>query len=169
VQSRVPRLGALPSLEGSYGAITCPTGPSELWTTGIKKCLAALVTQLGSRISKVCSYVTEAPADVQVAIVRLCSAASTQLTTPEHSCSCDMTRQDSTTALTMFSTAVWQTTRPDVPTSLETSFTTLRHYDHRCCIRFQSPRGHLSGPGSPCNCSTLSYKRLGQTPLHRDE
>jgi hypothetical protein len=98
VQSRVPRLGTLPSLEGSYGAVTCFMGPGELWTTGIKKCLAALGTQLGSRISNACSYVTEAHADVQAVIVRLCSTASTQLTTPEHSCSYDMTRQDSRVA-----------------------------------------------------------------------
>jgi hypothetical protein len=44
VLSCVPRFRALPSWEGSSGAATCPTAPGGLWTTGIKKCLAALVT-----------------------------------------------------------------------------------------------------------------------------
>jgi hypothetical protein len=34
-------------------------------------------------------------------------------------------------------------------------------------IGFDLPRGHLSGFGTHCNCPTLSYKRLGQAPLHR--
>jgi hypothetical protein len=34
-------------------------------------------------------------------------------------------------------------------------------------IGFDLPRGHLSDLGIHCNCSTLSYKRLGQTPLHK--
>jgi hypothetical protein len=55
-----------------------------LWTTGIKKGLAALGTQLGSRISKAHSCVTEAPADVQAATVRPHSAALAQLITPGH-------------------------------------------------------------------------------------
>jgi hypothetical protein len=62
-----------------------------LWTTGIKKGLAALVTQLGSRVFKACSCVTEAPADVQDATVRPQSATSAQLTTPGHGYSSDMT------------------------------------------------------------------------------
>jgi hypothetical protein len=37
-----------------------PTPPSGLWTTGIKKDLAPLGTQLGSRVSKARSCVTEA-------------------------------------------------------------------------------------------------------------
>jgi hypothetical protein len=45
-------------------------------------------------------------------------------------------------------------------TSCKTSFVILNHYDSRCCIGSQSPRGHLSGPESHCNCPTLSYKRL---------
>jgi hypothetical protein len=105
--------------------------------------------------------------DVQAATVRLYSAASAQLTTPGHSYSGDMTRQDGTTALAMFSTTGWQATRPGVPTPLKTLFATSSHYDPRCCIGFQPPRGHLSGHGSQYNCLTLSYKRLGQAPLHR--
>jgi hypothetical protein len=38
----------------------CPTALDGLWTTGIKKDLATLDTQLGSRVSKARSYVTEA-------------------------------------------------------------------------------------------------------------
>jgi exo-beta-1,3-glucanase (GH17 family) len=51
-------------------------GPGELWTTGIKKCLAVLVMQLGSRIFKVHSCVTEAHADVQVTAVHPYNAVS---------------------------------------------------------------------------------------------
>jgi hypothetical protein len=75
----------------------CPTTPDGVWTTGIKKGLAALGTQLGSRVSKSRSCVTEAPADVHAATVHLYSAASAQLTTPAHGYSGDMTQQDSTT------------------------------------------------------------------------
>jgi hypothetical protein len=39
----------------------CPMAPDGLWTTGIKKGLAALGTQLGSCVSKARSCVTEAP------------------------------------------------------------------------------------------------------------
>jgi ribosomal protein S27E len=50
------------SLRGSTDAATCPTAPSDMCITGIKKCLAALGTQLGPCVTKVCSHVTEAPA-----------------------------------------------------------------------------------------------------------
>jgi hypothetical protein len=83
----------------------CPTAPSGLWTTGIKKSLAALGTQLGPRVSKARSCITEAPADVQATTVRLYSAASAQLTTPGYGYRGDMTRQDSTTRRAMFSAA----------------------------------------------------------------
>jgi hypothetical protein len=79
--------------------------PSGLWTTGIKKGLAALGTQLGSRVSMACSCITEALLDMQVTIVRLYSAASTQLTTPAHGYRADMTRMDGTTGQAMFSAA----------------------------------------------------------------
>jgi hypothetical protein len=49
-----------------------------------KKGLAALGTQLGSRVSKTRSCVTKAHADVHAATVRLYNAASAQLTTPGH-------------------------------------------------------------------------------------
>jgi hypothetical protein len=91
---RVPRLRAVPFWEGSSSAAICPTTPDGLWTTGIKKDLAVLGTQLGSRVSKARSCVTEAPEDVQAAIVRPYSAASAQLTTPEQDYSGDVTRQD---------------------------------------------------------------------------
>jgi hypothetical protein len=45
--------------------------------------------------------------DVQAATVRLYSVASVQLTTPGLGYSGDMTRQDGTTALAIFSTAEW--------------------------------------------------------------
>jgi hypothetical protein len=77
-----------------------------------------------------------------------------------------MTRHDGTMTLAMFSTTRWQAIRPGVPTPLKTPFATPIHQDPRCCIGFQPPRGHLSGLGSHCNCPTLSYKRLRQTPLH---
>jgi hypothetical protein len=51
-----PRLLA----EVSSGAATCPTAPDGLWTTGIKKGLATLATQLGSHVFKVRSCITEA-------------------------------------------------------------------------------------------------------------
>jgi hypothetical protein len=63
--------------------------PDGLWTTGIKKDLAVLGIQLGSRVSKAHSYVTEASADVQAATVCPYSAASAQLTTPIHGYRCD--------------------------------------------------------------------------------
>jgi hypothetical protein len=62
----------------------CPTGPDRLWTTGIKKDLAVLGAQLGSRVSKTRSCITEALADVQATIMHPYSAASAQLTTPRH-------------------------------------------------------------------------------------
>jgi hypothetical protein len=55
--------------------------PDGLWTTGIKKVLAILVTQLGSRVFKARSCVTETSVDVHSTTVRLYSAVSTQLTT----------------------------------------------------------------------------------------
>jgi hypothetical protein len=36
-------------------------------------------------------------------------------------------------------------------------------------IGFDLPRGHLSGLGTHCNYSTLSYKRLGQASLHNGQ
>jgi hypothetical protein len=77
----------------------------DLWTTGIKKGLAALGTQLGSRVSKARSCVTEAFADVQTATVRPYSAASARLTTPRHGYNGDATRQDGTTGRAMLNAA----------------------------------------------------------------
>jgi hypothetical protein len=58
----VPWLRALPPREESSSAATYPMAPSGLCTTGIKKGLAALGTQLGLHVSKARSCVTEAPA-----------------------------------------------------------------------------------------------------------
>jgi hypothetical protein len=69
-----------------------------------KKGLVALVTQLGSRVSKARSCVSEVPVDVQTATVRLYSTASAHLTIPVHSCKGDTTWQDGTTVRVMFST-----------------------------------------------------------------
>jgi hypothetical protein len=77
--------------------------PSGLWTTGIKKYLAALDTQLGSRVFKACSCITEVPTDVQAATVRPYSAASVQLTTSGHGYNGDVTLQDGITGRVMFS------------------------------------------------------------------
>jgi hypothetical protein len=63
-----------------------------LWTIGIKKRLTALGTQLGSRVYKARSCVTEVTTDVQAATVHLYNAASAQLTTPVHGYRGDMTR-----------------------------------------------------------------------------
>jgi hypothetical protein len=79
--------------------------PYGLWIEGIKKCLAALGTQLDSRVSKTRSCVTEASVDVQIITVLLYSAASAQLTTPEHGYNGDTTRQDGTIGRVMFSAA----------------------------------------------------------------
>jgi hypothetical protein len=103
VLPRVPRLRALPSREESSGAAMCPTTPGGMWTTGIKKVLAALGTQLGSHVSKARSCVTEASTDVQAATMHPYSATSAQLTTPGHGYSGDITQQDSTTRQAMFS------------------------------------------------------------------
>jgi hypothetical protein len=51
---------ASPLREESSGAATYPTTLSGLWTTGIKKGLAASDTQLGSHVSKTRSRVVEA-------------------------------------------------------------------------------------------------------------
>jgi hypothetical protein len=59
--SRVPQFQALPPREESSGVATYPTAPSGLWTTGIKKCLTAPGTRLGSHIYKVHSCVSEVP------------------------------------------------------------------------------------------------------------
>jgi hypothetical protein len=83
----------------------CPTPPGGLWITGIKKSLAALGTQLGSRVSKARSCVTEVPADVQATTVRPYSAVSAQLITPEHGYNGDVTRDDGITLRVMFSAA----------------------------------------------------------------
>jgi hypothetical protein len=61
VLSRVSRLRTLPPWEGSSSVATYPTTPDGLWATGLKKDLAALCTQLGSRVFKSRSCVTEAP------------------------------------------------------------------------------------------------------------
>jgi hypothetical protein len=50
------------SSRGSSGVATCPTAPNGLRTTGIKKVLAILGMQLGSRVSKMRSCVTETSA-----------------------------------------------------------------------------------------------------------
>jgi hypothetical protein len=83
----------------------CHMAQDRLWTTGIKKGLAALGTQLGSRVFKARSCVTEAPTDVQAATLWLYSAASAQLTTPRHGYRGDTTRQDGTMVRAMFSAA----------------------------------------------------------------
>jgi hypothetical protein len=51
VLPRAPWLWALPPREGSSSAATCRMTPSRLWTTGIRKGLATLSTQLGLRVS----------------------------------------------------------------------------------------------------------------------
>jgi hypothetical protein len=76
-----------------------------MWTIGIKKGLAALGTQVGSRVSKVCLCVNEAHADVHAATVHPYSAASAQLTSPGHGYRGDMTRQDGIMVHVMFSAA----------------------------------------------------------------
>jgi hypothetical protein len=53
---------ASPPQEEISGAAMYHTTPSGLWTTGIKKCLAAPGTQLSSYVSKARSCITEAPA-----------------------------------------------------------------------------------------------------------
>jgi hypothetical protein len=53
---------ASPPQEESSGAAMYPTALNGLWTTGIKKGLAAPGMQLGSHVSKARSRVTEAPA-----------------------------------------------------------------------------------------------------------
>jgi hypothetical protein len=68
-----------------------PRPPGELWITGIKKSLDALSTQLGSRVFKAHSCITEALVDVQVATVHPYSAALAQLTTPGHDYNGDVT------------------------------------------------------------------------------
>jgi hypothetical protein len=60
-----PTLPHGPNLASPRGGLWCyhiPHGSSELWTTGIKKGLAAPDTELGSYVSKARSRVTEAPA-----------------------------------------------------------------------------------------------------------
>jgi hypothetical protein len=94
-----PRLLA----EVSSGAATCQLASDGLWTTGIKKGLAVLGTQLGSCVSKACSCITEASADVQAATVRPYSAASAHLTTLGHDYNGDMTRHDDIMGRAMFS------------------------------------------------------------------
>jgi hypothetical protein len=71
--------------------------PSGLYTTGIKKGLAALGTQLGHY-----RVLPKRLQDVQATTVRLYNAALTQLTTPGHGYSGDMTRQDGTTGRAIF-------------------------------------------------------------------
>jgi hypothetical protein len=96
--------------------------------------------------------------DVQAATVRLNSAMQAQLTTPGHGYSGDTTQHHSVGPV-QCSRAI----RQDVSTLLtpyKTSFATPSHYDPRCCIGFQPPRGHLSDPGSHCNYSAFSYKRI---------
>jgi hypothetical protein len=57
---RVLWLRALLARGENFGAATSPTAPSGQWTIGIKIVLAALVTQLGSRVFKARSCITEA-------------------------------------------------------------------------------------------------------------
>jgi hypothetical protein len=83
----------------------CPSTLGGLWTTGIKKGLPALGTQLGSRVFKACSCVTKAPADVHAATVLPYSAMSAQLTTPGHGYNGDVARHDGIMGRAMFSTA----------------------------------------------------------------
>jgi hypothetical protein len=85
--------------------VSTPPPPGGLWTTGIKKGLVAIGTQLGSCVSKARSCVTEAPAVMQAATVCPYSAASAQLTTLGHDYNGDMTRQDGTTGRARFSAA----------------------------------------------------------------
>jgi hypothetical protein len=91
VLPRVPRPQTSAFLRGSSGAATCHTAPGGLWTTGMKKGIAALGTQLGSCVSKARSCVTEAPANVHAATVHPHSASLAQLTTPEYGYSGDIT------------------------------------------------------------------------------
>jgi hypothetical protein len=114
----VPR-GSGPSLtarEGSNTA-TCPTALNGPRASGIKKGLAGLGMQLGLRVFKACSRVTEALTrragrrrhhDLQTvqtgATVPHYSTTPTQLITPRHGYNGDATRQDYTTLLTEFST-----------------------------------------------------------------
>jgi hypothetical protein len=88
--------------EVSSGAATCQSVPGGLWTTGIKKGLAVLGTQVGSCVSKARSCITEASADVQAATVRPYSAASAHLTTLGHDYNGDMIRHDDITGRAMF-------------------------------------------------------------------
>jgi hypothetical protein len=67
-------------------------GPRRAVDHRKKERLSCPGMQLGSRIFQTRLCVTEAPADMQTATVRLYSAASAQLTTHGHGYSSDMTR-----------------------------------------------------------------------------
>jgi hypothetical protein len=95
---------------------TCPTARGSAFPRGELRCCHVShgprwvvdhmnKEQLGSRVSKVRSCVTEASADVQVATMHIYSAASAQLITPGHGYNGDTTRQDGTTGRAMFSVA----------------------------------------------------------------
>jgi hypothetical protein len=90
-------------LRGELQCFHVSHGPGRPLTTGIKKCLAALGTQLGSRVFKSRSCVNEAPADVQAATIRPYSAVFTQLTTLGYGYNGDVIRQDGITGRAMFS------------------------------------------------------------------
>jgi hypothetical protein len=55
-----------------------------LWTIGIKKCVAALATQLGCVFSKNARALSRRLQDVQTTTVWLYSVTPVHLTTPEH-------------------------------------------------------------------------------------
>jgi hypothetical protein len=99
----------------------CPTALNRLRASEIKKGLADLGMQLGSRVSKARLRITEALVrhvnrgyhyDLQTvqtgATVSRYSTTPTQQTTPGHGYNGDVTRQDDTTLMSVFSTVVRQ-------------------------------------------------------------
>jgi hypothetical protein len=115
----VPWLRALPPREESSDAITCSSAPDlaslSRWAPMLPRgpgltsprvelrCCPRHAAGLARVQSTVACYRGACKACRQVATVRFNNATHAQLTTPGHGYSGDTTRQDGTTALTMFS------------------------------------------------------------------
>jgi hypothetical protein len=157
----------LPAENGS-GAAMCPVELYASQVSRITKGLAGLAMQLGSRVSK--TFTPEQLRHVRCASRRhhwglqdvwTCdySATLVLLTTHETRRQLwgDLTGRHHTTDRVGYGSATGQ----EALHVLKPLLAITSHYYCSLCTGCQSLWCYLTGPRTPCNCSTLCYKRIG--------
>jgi hypothetical protein len=121
---------------------------------------ASRQTIMGLQDVQAANVVNTCKACEHASIVRLQYDANT-MTTCMAPLQCRVTRQHDATLLIKCSVASDKIRRTHIVEDIICCSYPLVGY----CIGFYLSLGHKSGLGSHCNCSALSYKRPGQTPV----